>query len=108
MSVVEQNNLWVTDLETLRNHYATTLVHWEKRFQENRAQVEEMFDEKFARMWEFYLISAEMMFRTGAQMVFHIQLSRNRDVQRRWFVIIRLMFNGNMKHGKQNYCRRFD
>lgn len=79
LSVVEQNNLWVTDLETLRTHYATTLVHWEKRFQENRAEVEEMFDEKFARMWEFYLISAEMMFRTGAQMVFHIQLSRNRD-----------------------------
>ena len=79
LSVVEQNNLWVTDLETLRTHYATTLVHWEKRFQENRAEIEKMFDEKFARMWEFYLISAEMMFRTGAQMVFHIQLSRNRD-----------------------------
>ena len=79
LSVVEQNNLWVTDLETLRTHYATTLVHWENRFQENRAEVEKMFDEKFARMWEFYLISAEMMFRTGAQMIFHIQLSRNRD-----------------------------
>ncbi len=79
LSVVEQNHLWVTDLEILRTHYATTLAHWEKRFQENRAEVEEMFDEKFARMWEFYLISAEMMFRTGAQMVFHIQLSRNRD-----------------------------
>ncbi len=78
-SVVEQNNLWVTDLEFLRLHYANTLAHWEKRFQENRAEVEEMFDAKFARMWEFYLISAEMMFRTGAQLVFHMQLSRNRD-----------------------------
>ena len=38
-----------------------------------------MFDERFARMWEFYLISAEMMFRTGAQMVFQLQLSRQRD-----------------------------
>ena len=77
--VVEQNNLWVTDLEFLRLHYAKTLAHWEKRFQENRAKVEEMFDEKFARMWEFYLTSAEMMFRTGAQLVFQMQLSRNRE-----------------------------
>jgi len=79
LAVVEQNHLWVTDLEFLRTHYATTLAHWEKRFQENRGEVEKMFDEKFARMWEFYLISAEMMFRTGAQLVFHMQLSRNRD-----------------------------
>jgi cyclopropane-fatty-acyl-phospholipid synthase len=38
-----------------------------------------MYDERFARMWEFYLISAEMMFRTGSQLVFHMQLSRSRD-----------------------------
>ena len=38
-----------------------------------------MYDERFARMWEFYLISAEAMFRTGSQLVFHMQLSRNRD-----------------------------
>ncbi len=79
LSVVEQNHLWVTDLEFLRVHYANTLAHWERRFQENRAKVVEMYDEKFARMWEFYLISAEMMFRTGSQLVFHMQLSRNRD-----------------------------
>lgn len=78
-SVVEQNSLWVTDLEFLRVHYADTLAEWERRFQENRPKVEEMFDEKFARMWEFYLISAEMMFRTGSQLVFHMQLSRKRD-----------------------------
>jgi len=78
-SVVERNNLWVCDLEFLRVHYADTLVQWEKRFQKNRAEVEDMFDEKFARMWEFYLISAEMMFRSGAQLVFHMQLSRKND-----------------------------
>lgn len=78
-SAVEQNSLWVTDLEFLRLHYAYTLARWEKRFQENRAKVEDMFDKRFARMWEFYLISAEMMFRTGSQLVFHMQLSRNRD-----------------------------
>lgn len=76
---VERNSLWCLDLEFLRVHYATTLAHWEKRFQANRAQVEEMYDERFARMWEFYLISAEAMFRTGSQLVFHMQLSRSRD-----------------------------
>ncbi len=77
--VVEQNSLWVTDLEFLRVHYATTLAHWNQRFQANRDKVIELYDERFARMWEFYLISAEMMFRTGSQMVFHMQLSRKRD-----------------------------
>ena len=76
---VENNSLWVTDLEFLRVHYATTLKHWHHRFEENRAKVADMYDEKFCRMWEFYLISAEMMFRTGSQEVFHMQLSRKRD-----------------------------
>lgn len=77
--VVERNSLWVTDLEFLRVHYATTLAHWAERFVENRDQVIALYDERFARMWEFYLISAEMMFRTGSQLVFHMQLSRKRD-----------------------------
>jgi len=77
--VVEQNSLWVTDLEFLRVHYATTLKHWVERFETNRDKVVELYDERFARMWEFYLISCEMMFRTGSQLVFHMQLSRQRD-----------------------------
>ncbi|MDI7863125.1 cyclopropane-fatty-acyl-phospholipid synthase family protein [Rhizobiaceae bacterium n13] len=77
--VVEQNSLWVTDLEFLRVHYATTLAHWTDRFEANREKVIALYDERFARMWEFYLISAEMMFRTGSQLVFHMQLSRSRD-----------------------------
>ncbi|HEX5665994.1 MAG: cyclopropane-fatty-acyl-phospholipid synthase family protein [Hyphomicrobium sp.] len=76
---VENNSLWVTDLEFLRVHYATTLRHWHDRFEKNRAAVAEMYDERFCRMWEFYLISAEMMFRTGSQEVFHMQLARKRD-----------------------------
>jgi cyclopropane-fatty-acyl-phospholipid synthase len=76
---VEQNSLWVTDLEFLRLHYAKTLAHWERRFQTNRALVAQMYDERFCRMWEFYLISAEMMFRTGSQLVFHMQLAKRRD-----------------------------
>ena len=77
--VVEQNSLWVTDLEFLRLHYAKTLAHWAQRFEANRDKIEAMYDPRFARMWEFYLISAEMMFRTGSQLVFPMQLARKRD-----------------------------
>jgi cyclopropane-fatty-acyl-phospholipid synthase len=76
---VEQASLWVTDLEFLRLHYAKTLNHWCRRFEANRAKVAQMYDERFCRMWEFYLISAEMMFQTGSQLVFHMQLARKRD-----------------------------
>ena len=77
--VIERNHLWCTDLEFLRLHYAYTLAHWCERFEKNRDKVVALYDERFARMWEFYLISAEMMFKTGSQMVFHMQLSRKRD-----------------------------
>ena len=76
---LEQNRLWVTDLEFLRLHYAKTLAHWIARFDANRAQIEAMYDDKFARMWEFYLIGVEMMFSTGNQLVFQMQLARKRD-----------------------------
>ena len=77
--VVEQASLWVTDLEFLRVHYADTLREWHRRFEANRPTIAAMYDERFCRMWEFYLISAEMMFRTGSQLVFHMQLARRRD-----------------------------
>ncbi|MER2508631.1 MAG: cyclopropane-fatty-acyl-phospholipid synthase family protein [Amaricoccus sp.] len=73
---VEANGLWVTDLEFLRIHYAMTLRQWTDRFEANRAAVAAMYDERFCRMWEFYLISCEMMFRTGSQEVFHMQLTK--------------------------------
>ena len=76
---VERNRLWVTDCEFLRLHYAMTLRHWQERFEKNREQIADLYDERFCRMWEFYLVSAEMMFRTGAQEVFQMQLSRKRD-----------------------------
>ncbi len=76
---VENNSLWVTDVEFLRVHYATTLRHWHERFEANRARIAEMYDERFCRMFEFYLISCEMMFRTGSQEVFHMQLAKQRD-----------------------------
>ena len=78
-SVVERHSLWVADVECLRLHYAKTLAIWESRFQANRSTVVAMYSERFARMWEFYLLSCETMFRSGAQMVFHMQLCRRRD-----------------------------
>jgi cyclopropane-fatty-acyl-phospholipid synthase len=45
----------------------------------NRAKVADMYDQRFCRMWEFYLISAEMIFRTGSQEVFQMQLAKKRD-----------------------------
>lgn len=77
--VVERCGLWVNDVEILRLHYARTLREWNNRFQANRETVEAMYDARFCRMWEFYLYGTEMMFRTGAQMVFHMQLAHKRD-----------------------------
>ncbi len=76
---VEQVGLWVTDLEILRQHYADTLLAWDRRFQRHRDEVAELFDERFCRMWEFYLIAAELAFRYGDQMVFQMLLSKTAD-----------------------------
>jgi cyclopropane-fatty-acyl-phospholipid synthase len=77
VSAVEQSGLWVTDLEVLRRHYAETLLAWDNRFQARRGEVAAMFDERFCRMWEFYLVVCEMGFRYGKQMVFQMQLAKN-------------------------------
>ncbi len=79
LAATERQHLWVNDVEVLRVHYADTLVEWNRRFQRSRKRIAELYDEAFCRMWEFYLISAETMFRTGAQMVFQMQLTRTRD-----------------------------
>ena len=78
-AATEIAGLWVTDVEILRLHYARTLREWGARFEANRARVAEMYDERFCRMWEFYLVSAEMMFETGANHVFQMQLSHKID-----------------------------
>jgi len=74
---IERAGLWVTDIEILRTHYADTLHHWWDRFQANRDAVKALYDERFCRMWEFYLASGEMSFRSGPLMVFQIQFARN-------------------------------
>ncbi len=79
LAAIEKENLYVTDLEILRLHYAETLVHWHDRFQDNRAEVCRIYDERFCRMWEFYLKACEMVFRHWNQMVFQIQVARRQD-----------------------------
>ena len=79
MAAVERSGLWVTDVEILRVHYAETLRHWYERFQENRHHARALYDERFCRMWEFYLATCEMLFRQGDLMVFQIQLAHGRD-----------------------------
>lgn len=76
-SEIEKSGLWVTDCEILRLHYAETLLEWDKRFQANRKKVAELFDDRFCRMWEFYLIVSEFSFRYGKLMNFQIQLAKN-------------------------------
>ena len=74
---IEKSGLAVSDVEVLRMHYAYTLRHWKQNFLNNREKVLEKFDEKFFRMWEFYLTSCEMAFKWGDQVVYQLQLIKN-------------------------------
>ncbi len=73
---VEKSGLIVSDIEILRTHYAHTLKNWKDRFMSKKGQVLEMFDEKFFRMWEFYLVGCEMAFKWSDQVVFQLQLTK--------------------------------
>ncbi len=76
---IEKSGLIISDLEVLKIHYAQTLRHWKERFIQNKAKVLKMFDEKFFRMYEFYLTSCESAFKYGDQVVYQIQLSKELD-----------------------------
>jgi len=76
---IEKSGLWPLDTEIWRVHYAKTLAEWRHRFEAIRPQAVEMYDEKFARMWELYLSSCECVFSHGASLVFQTQLGRERD-----------------------------
>ena len=78
LPVVEQNRLWSTDLEILRLHYAHTLAAWRRRFEAAARADPERFDERFQRLWRFYLVGSEMFFRRQDGMVFQLQLARER------------------------------
>jgi cyclopropane-fatty-acyl-phospholipid synthase len=79
LPTIERTGLWATDIEILRLHYAETLRHWHSRFQARRADAARLYDERFCRMWEFYLAGAEMDFRYLRTMVFQIQIAREID-----------------------------
>ncbi len=79
LPMIEEAGLWVTDLEVLRLHYAETLREWRRRFVAQRAEIAALYDERFCRMWEFYLISSEAGFRWFGMMNFQIQLTRRVD-----------------------------
>ncbi len=77
--VVERTRLWITDIEILRLHYARTLRAWRQRFEANRERVRAIYDERFCRMWEMYLVGSELAFRRGNHLVFQMQLARAVD-----------------------------
>jgi cyclopropane-fatty-acyl-phospholipid synthase len=77
-SSTEKVKLIVSDVETLRLHYAYTLRHWLDRATKARAKIEKMYDARFFRMWEFYLAGGIVMFESGAACNYQVQYVRNR------------------------------
>ena len=74
---IEKAGLVVSDIEVLRMHYAHTLRHWKNNCLVNKKKIIDMFDEKFFRMWEFYLAGCEAAFKWGDQVVYQFQLTKN-------------------------------
>ena len=74
---IEKANLIVSDIEVLKLHYSHTLRHWKENCIKNKQQIIKMFDERFFRMWEFYLASCESAFKWGDQVVYQFQLTKN-------------------------------
>ena len=76
---IERAGLWVTDIEILRLHYAETLKAWRERFLAHGEAVTGLYDEKFRRLWDYYLASSEISFRHLGHMNFQIQLAKRVD-----------------------------
>ena len=77
-SATEKVKLISSDIETLRLHYAYTLREWLKRFTSARDKVVKLYDERFFRMWEFYLAGGIVMFESGAACNYQVQYIRDR------------------------------
>jgi cyclopropane-fatty-acyl-phospholipid synthase len=77
---IEKAGLLVCDIEILRQHYAETLKAWRERFMARREEAVRLYDDRFARMWEFYLAASEMSFRKQNMMNFQIQLTKRQGV----------------------------
>jgi cyclopropane-fatty-acyl-phospholipid synthase len=80
LPAIERAGFLVTDIEILRMHYADTLKEWHERFLAKRSEVSRLYDERFCRMWELYLVSSEMAFREEGMMVFQIQMTKTQGV----------------------------
>jgi cyclopropane-fatty-acyl-phospholipid synthase len=79
LPVIERSGLIVTDVEVLRLHYAETLKEWRARFKAHWREAAALYDERFCRMWDFYLAGAEMAFRHEGLVVFQVQLAKRVD-----------------------------
>ena len=77
MSVVEKTDLLPTDIEVWRDHYIRTMQAWKALFEEHVDTVREMFDERFVRMWRYYLTASEMSFSELGLVIFQFQLAHN-------------------------------
>jgi cyclopropane-fatty-acyl-phospholipid synthase len=77
---IEHAHLIVTDIEVLQLHYAETLKAWRQRFLAHREEASRLYDQRFVRMWEFYLACSEMAFREGEMVVFQIQMTKRKGI----------------------------
>ena len=80
LPAIEHAQLMVSDVEVLQLHYAETLKAWRERFLAHRDEVLQLYDQRFVRMWEFYLASSEMAFRAGDMVVFQIQIAKRKGL----------------------------
>lgn len=76
---IEKSGLIVSDIEVIRIHYAKTISHWFKNFQNNRKKIENLYDERFVRMWEVYLNLSELSFIGGDNVIFQLVLTKKKD-----------------------------
>ena len=77
MKETQKLNINVTDVEVLRLHYAHTLTRWYQNVLENKDKIVKMFDQRFFRMWEFYLLASKYSFVNMGNVVFQIQIAKN-------------------------------
>jgi cyclopropane-fatty-acyl-phospholipid synthase len=84
LEVLEPCSFSVLDVENLRLHYALTLEHWLRRFDDAREHVCQMYDERFVRAWRLYLCGAQAAFRAGEMQLFQVLFARGRSNQVPW------------------------
>ena len=96
---IEDSGLYITDVEILRLHYAATLAEWAKRFRDHREVAANLYDERFCRMWEFYLAGSEASFRHQGLNNFQIQFTRSQHA---------LPLTRNYMHVEEARLRRLD